>query len=277
MDQIRIVADSSCDLLTLPGVDFVSVPLTIRTDTEEFCDDAALDVGEMVAVLRNTKGRSYSACPNIADWEDAFSESGDVVAFTITSSLSGSHSTACAAKQHCEERDPSRRIYVVDTLSAGPETALLMEKAAAVMHGGGDFDDVCREVEAYRKETHLLFALESMHNLAQNGRVSKLAATMAGVLGIRAVGQASEEGTLEMLEKCRGLRKTREFMLSAMEKLGYKGGRVRLGHCQNAALALELSTEIQQRFPGAEVKSYPLRGLCSYYAEKGGIMLGFEG
>ena len=152
-----------------------------------------------------------------------------------------------------------------------------MEKAAAVVHEGGDFDAVCREVEAYRKETHLLFALESMHNLAQNGRISKLAATMAGVLGIRAVGQASEEGTLEMLEKCRGLRKTREFMLSAMEKLGYKGGRVRLGHCQNAALALELSTEIQQRFPGAEVKSYPLRGLCSYYAEKGGIMLGFEG
>lgn len=277
MDQIRIVADSSCDLLTLPGVDFVSVPLTIRTDTEEFCDDASLDVGEMVAVLRNTKGRSYSACPNIADWEDAFGESGDVVAFTITSSLSGSYSTACTAKQHCEERDPSRRIYVVDTLSAGPETALLMEKAAAVVHEGGDFDAVCREVEAYRKETHLLFALESMHNLAQNGRISKLAATMAGVLGIRAVGQASEEGTLEMLEKCRGLRKTREFMLSAMEKLGYKGGRVRLGHCQNAALALELSTEIQQRFPGAEVKSYPLRGLCSYYAEKGGIMLGFEG
>ena len=228
MDQIRIVADSSCDLLTLPGVDFVSVPLTIRTDTEEFCDDASLDVGEMVAVLRNTKGRSYSACPNISDWEDAFGESGDVVAFTITSSLSGSHSTACAAKQHCEERDPSRRIYVVDTLSAGPETALLMEKAAAVVHEGGDFDAVCREVEAYRKETHLLFALESMHNLAQNGRISKLAATMAGVLGIRAVGQASEEGTLEMLEKCRGLRKTREFMLSAMEKLGYKGGRVRL-------------------------------------------------
>ena len=77
MDQIRIVADSSCDLLTLPGVDFVSVPLTIRTDTEEFCDDASLDVGEMVAVLRNTKGRSYSACPNIADWEDAFGESGE--------------------------------------------------------------------------------------------------------------------------------------------------------------------------------------------------------
>ena len=44
MDQIRIAADSSCDLLTMDGVDFVSVPLTVRTAVEEFRDDAALDV-----------------------------------------------------------------------------------------------------------------------------------------------------------------------------------------------------------------------------------------
>ena len=78
MTQLRIAADSSCDLLALEGVDFVAVPLTIRTDTEEFRDDAALDVGKMVSTLRNTKGRSYSACPNIADWEHAFGEEGDV-------------------------------------------------------------------------------------------------------------------------------------------------------------------------------------------------------
>ena len=113
MNQFRIVADSSCDILTLDGADFVSVPLTIRTDTEEFRDDDFLDVNEMVTVLRSTKGRSYSACPNIADWTEAFGDSGDVIAFTITSSLSGSYSTACAAKKHCEELDPSRRICVV--------------------------------------------------------------------------------------------------------------------------------------------------------------------
>ena len=115
-----------------------------------------------------------------------------------------------------------------------------------------------------------------MRNLAQNGRVSKLAATMASVLGIRAIGQASAEGMLEMLGKCRGVRKVRQFMLDEMVELGYRGGKVRIGHCQNAALALELCAEIRQRFPEADVRSYPLRGLCSYYAERGGIMLGFE-
>ncbi len=276
MNQFRIVADSSCDLLTLSGADFVSVPLTIRTEVEEFCDDASLDVDTMVNTLRNTNGRSYSACPNIADWENAFGKSSNVIAFTITSALSGSYNAACVAKKNCEERDPARRIHVIDSLSAGPEIALLIEKALSELRSNADFDKACEALHIYQSRTHLIFALESMHNLAQNGRISKLSAAMAGVLGIRAIGQASAGGTLEMLGKCRGIRKARQFMLNEMAELGYKGGKVRIGHCQNAALALELCTEIQQQFPKADVRSYPLRGLCSYYTERGGIMLGFE-
>lgn len=147
MDQIRIAADSSCDLLTMDGVDFVSVPLTVRTAVEEFRDDAALDVDAMVTALRGTKGRTFSACPNIADWESAFGESGDVLAFTITSSLSGSCSAALAAKKRCEEQNPSRRIFVVDTLSAGPEIALLIEKSAAELRSGKSFEEVCTAVQ----------------------------------------------------------------------------------------------------------------------------------
>lgn len=276
MDQVRIVADSSCDLLTLDGVNFVSVPLTIRTGTEEFRDDAGLDVEAMVNTLCYTKGRTFSACPNIADWGSAFGESGDVLAFTITSSLSGSFNAALVAKRSCEERDPSRRICIFDTLSAGPEIALLIEKAASLLRVGIDFERICETIRAYQRRTHLLFALESMHNLAQNGRVSKLAATMAGVSGIRAIGQAGTDGTLEMLGKCRGVQKTRDFMLHEMERLGYSGGSIRIGHCQNAALAMQLASDILRRFPSADVIRYPLRGLCSYYAERGGIMLGLE-
>ena len=276
MDQFRIAADSSCNLLALDGADFVSVPLAIRTDAEEFRDDASLDVDAMVAALRATKGRSYSACPNIAQWEEAFGERGDVIAFTITSGLSGSYNAAGAAKEICRQRDPSRRIHVVDSLSAGPEIALPIEKALSETRAGADFDGVRRAVQEYRERTRLLFALESMHNLAQNGRVNRLVATMAGVLGIRAVGQASAEGTLEMLGKARGARRTRQLMLSEMERLGYRGGSARIGHCQNETLALEIRDEIRRRFPAADAQIHPLRGLCSYYAERGGIMLGFE-
>ena len=174
MNRIRIVADSSCDLITLDEVSFVSVPLTIRTETQEFRDDASLDVETMVDTLRSTKGRSYSACPSVADWERAFGEDDDVLAFTITSGLSGSFRAACAAKLNCEEHSPSRRICIIDSLSTGPEIVLLIEKAVSELSAGADFDAVCRSVQDYQHRTHLIFALESLHNLAQNGRVGTL-------------------------------------------------------------------------------------------------------
>ena len=155
MNQFRIVADSSCDLLTLDGADFVSVPLSIRTEAEEFYDDANLDVDAMVSTLRDTKGRSYSACPNIADWESAFGESGNVIALTITSALSGSYNAACAAKKNCEERNPARCIYVVDSLSAGPEIALLIERALYELRSHADFDKACEALNTYLSLIHI--------------------------------------------------------------------------------------------------------------------------
>ena len=276
MNRIRIVADSSCDLICLTGVNFVSVPLTIRTETREFRDDASLDVEAMVDTLRSTKGRSYSAYPSVADWERVFGEDDDVLAFTITSGLSGSFRAACAAKLNCEEHSPSRRICIIDSLSTGPEIVLLIEKAVSELSAGADFDAVCRSVQDYQHRTHLIFALESLHNLAQNGRVGKLAAAAAGMLGIRAVGTTSDEGTLDLLGKCRGRKRTAEFLQEEMERLGYTGGRVRIGHCGNADSTENLRAAIIRRFPGANIRIYPLRGLCSYYAECGGVLVGFE-
>jgi len=103
-----------------------------------------------------------------------------------------------------------------------------------------------------------------MHNIAQNGRVSKLAATAAGVLGIRAVGQASAEGTLEMLGKCRGERKNaREiFYAGRWERLGYKGGSVRIGQLrERGVFALGTVYGARARFRiDRSARRYPARG-----------------
>ena len=42
--MVKFVTDSSCDLLTIPGVTFVSAPLTIRTDNDQWVDDETMDI-----------------------------------------------------------------------------------------------------------------------------------------------------------------------------------------------------------------------------------------
>ena len=174
------------------------------------------------------------------------------------------------------ECHPERKVFVLDSLSTGPEMRLLLERLRQDVAAEMAFEAICEDVSAYSAKTGLLFVLESMKNLANNGRVSKLAATAAGLLGIRAVGKASDVGTLEMLEKCRGGKKALAAVVQNMEDLGYMGGAVRISHVGNEEAAQSLRDAIVELHPEAEIEVYSARGLCSFYAEKGGLLIGFE-
>lgn len=272
----RIVSDSSANLFTLDGVDFTSVPLKIVTDKKEYVDDSSLDVDKMVAELSEYKGRSGSSCPNIQEWLDAFEGADGVFAVTITSGLSGSYASATQAKIVFEKENPGVKVHVVDSLSAGPEPQLIVEKLRELILRGLSFDEVKDAIEEYCRHTHLLFSLTSMKNLARNGRTSHAAATIAGVLGIRIVGKASEAGTLELLHKCRGPKRTLQTTYDTMIEHGYFGGRVRIAQCQNSSEAEALRSKLLGAWPEADIQIVPCRGLCAFYAEAGGLMIGYE-
>jgi len=61
-----------------------------------------------------------------------------------------------------------------------------------------------------------------------------------------------------------------------MKRLGYRGGKLIIDHCFNEKAANALKEMTLSEFPDAEVVIAPTGGLCSFYAEKGGLMIGFE-
>ena len=273
----KIVSDSGVNLRKMEAsVDFTTVPLKIRTDEREFVDDPVLDVSEMVAYLKDYKGKSGTACPSVSDWLDAFGDAERVFCFTITSTLSGSYNAACVAKADYEAEYPERSVFIVDSLSAGPEMQILIEKVAELIELGKEFEEICNEISAYKESTGLMFSLESLKNLANNGRVSPLVAGVAGALGIRIVGRASVGGELEPMDKCRGEKKALAKIISRMKEMGFKGGKVRVDHCDNLSAAEQLKQQILQEYPKTDLLIGETCGLCSFYAEKGGLMIGFE-
>lgn len=274
VNKIKIVVDSSSDLIELPNAEFASAPLKIVTSENEYVDDKNLNVEQMVETLYNYKGKSSTSCPNVNDWLDAFKDAEEIFCITMTSNLSGTYNSACVAKKVYREKYPERRVNVIDSLSTGPEIALMVENIRDMIHENKDFDQISNTMKNYK--TELLFALKSMKNLANNGRVSKLKAAAAGVLGIRAIGKASEQGTLEMLSKCRGEAKTIKSLVKYMIENGYKGGKAKITHCLNSPAAAKLAERIKSHFPGAIISIAETRGLCSFYAEKGGLLLGYE-
>ena len=124
MRTIKIVADSSCDLFGLKHTAFACAPMKVITAEREFVDDTALNVDAMVQYFDHYKGKSKSSCPNTGDWLAAFGDADDIFCVTITSGLSGSYNSACSAKKIYEAENEGKRVFVIDTLSAGPDIYL---------------------------------------------------------------------------------------------------------------------------------------------------------
>lgn len=274
--KTRIISDSSCNIWELEGVDFVTVPLTISTDEKTFVDDESIDVHEMLDYLVQYKDRSYTACPGIDSWLAAFSGADEIYVVTLTSGLSGTFNSALAAKKIYEEQNPAAKVYVVDSLSTSSEQLLIVEKIVALKTAGADFDEVCDKIEKYKSKTRLFFAFKSLHNFAQNGRVPKILAQAIGVLGISIIGTASEEGTVKPLSKCRGSKAVITSLINQLKSAGYKGGRLNVCHVENESLATLFMEKVKNIYPSADINVYPSRGLCAYYGERGGIMIGCE-
>lgn len=275
--KIKLVADSSANLSLMDGVAYAAAPLKIVTDVMEYVDTEELDVPEMLRDLKAYKGKSTTACPNVDDWLETFGDADVVYGVAITSNLSGCYNAGRLAAKEYMEAHPDRKVFILDSLSTGPEMQLILEKYQELIAAGKDFKEICEEVKAYHEKTHLLFSLASLTNFARNGRVSQAAAAAVGILGMRVVGRASSEGTLEPMHKCRGEKKGLQQLMTSMKEMGYQGGKVRISHSYNLAAANQLADMIRKEYPDSDISIIVNRGLCCYYAEEGGLLVGFEG
>ena len=274
--SIRIVSDSSSDLLELEGVDYRTVPLKIMFGGREYIDEIGTDCEEMVLALQEHTGPSTTSCPNVHEWLEAFEGADEIFGITISSGLSASFESAEMARRQFIEAHPGAKVHIFDSKATGPVERLIIEKLREGIMAGDAYDDILTRTIEYQKSIRILYALESLNNLANNGRVNAHVAHIAGVLNIRAIGHASDEGTVELLHNCRGEKRTLKTLVNEMVKRGCIGGTVHIDHCLNLPAASALKDAILKQIPEADVQIHPCTALCSYYADKGGLIIGYE-
>lgn len=276
----KILFDSGCDLMGLQyvpeGVVFSKVPLKIIVGDKEFVDDATLDTEKMMDEVYAYPGKTGTACPSPEQWATEFRDAEECYVITVTGTLSGSHNSAELAKRMVLEEHPEKKIYILDSCSASGKMALLVYKLVELLEKGLEFEEVCREMDAYAKDTQLVFLLYSIENLVKNGRVSKMAGMAANVLGLHVIAKTNEGGSIESIGKARGKKKGAKILLDEMERQSYKGGKIILSHCGNEEGLQFIKECILEIYPGVEIEEMKTGGICSYYAERGGVVVGYE-
>lgn len=276
MEKFKLIVDSSSNMVNDPTRNVEVVPLTISFGGKDYIDDQNLNIQEFLSDMNKNQVAGKTTCPSIQAWLDALEGTEKAIIVTMTSGMSGTFSSALQAKNMYEEKHPSSQIIVVDSRSAGPELTIVLHGIEKMIQGDIRFVDLEEEIAEFRMHTHLLFILQSLHNLSLNGRVSPAVAKIAGLLKINLIGTASKDGKLEPLTKARGMKKAIRELLKYMKDDNYHGGEVIIDHCENEKDAETIKEKLQTEYPDAQITIRPMHGLCSFYAEEGGLMIGFN-
>lgn len=274
--KYKIVTDSSSNLRDIKDVNFTVVPLKIKTKQKEYIDTLDLNIEEMLKEIEKHSKEDIQLSTSVEAWLEAFGDADFIFGVTFTSHLSNSFETAREAKKIYETRYPQRKVFIVDSLSAGPEIQLIISKLAELVKLKKSYAEIRNTIMDYKQRTRLYFSLPSLDSVVNYGRIHPSIAKKATQLGYKVFGKASFEGNLISTRICHSQKNAFKKMIEEMKASGYQGGRLVISHTDNEKSALRLKALLTETFGNIPIDIMKNSGLCSYYTKLGGILVGFE-
>lgn len=216
--SIKIVLDSTTDLVPELAGKFEVVPLTVNFGEEEFIDGVTITKEEFYAKLieSDVVPTTSQAAPEA--FEKVFKkivENGDeAIAITLASKLSGTYQSACIAASEFPGK-----IRVIDGKSVAIGTAILAEYAVSLVEKGFSAEEIEKAVTEKRDDIIIVALIDTLEYLKKGGRLSKAAAFAGGILNIKPVVSV-EDGEINILGKARGSKQGNNFLVKEIEKAG---------------------------------------------------------
>ena len=231
----------------------------------------------------DAKTSQISAGDYMAHFEPFLAAGQDVVHVTLSSGISGTYNSACAARDQLAEKYPDRHVYVVDSLAASSGYGLLMDKLAELRDSGMGAAELAAWAEEHKSEVQHWFFSSDLTFFIRGGRISKAAGLVGGMLKICPVMDVAPDGSLAVKEKIRTKAKAINRVVEKMEELAEGGldysGKCYISQSECKADALEVAARVEERFPklDGKVEVFPIGATIGVHTGPGTVALFFWG
>lgn len=272
--SVRIVVDSTCDLLPALRERVRVANLTVYFGEEEYIDGVTLTAEGFYEKLAQSKvmPTTSQATPfAFGQIFDELVEAGDeVVCITCSSGLSGTYQSADIAAA-----DHEGRVFVVDSQNIALSAAILAEYALRLVDEGKSAQEIYQELMAVRSKARLFAVVDTLEFLQRGGRVSKTVAIAGGLLAIKPI-IGVVDGKVEMVGKARGNKAANRQMNQEAEKLGIDLTKpILLGYTgTDDTLLQKYMAECGDLWP-ADVKATVVSGVVGAHAGPGAVAIAF--
>ena len=204
-ENTAIVLDSTADFPDAPEryPNFRVVPLYVLFGEESFKDYVEITPDRFYERLQSAAELPTTSQPTPGDFLATFEELAPqyerIIALTISSTLSGTYSSAQAAA----EMLGGDKVRVIDSRTVSASLGLLASGVQHRLERGTTDEEIDAFVDYYQREHHLLFTVNTLEYLAKGGRIGRAAAFAGNLLNVKPI-LAIRDGEVIPLKRVRG-------------------------------------------------------------------------
>ena len=222
-----IVVDSTADFPEAPEryPNWRIVPLYVRFGDESFRDYVELTPGDFYARLRSSPVTPTTSQPTPGDFQTVYEELGGyerLYSLHIAGTLSGTVESARAAAGEFGDR-----IRIVDTETASAAVAMLGLAIQRRLERGTTDEEVEALVERHRRESQLIFTLDTLDYLARGGRIGRASAWAGQLLKVKPI-LTIRGGEVIPVKRVRGNQRAFQEFITAFEAGSGEGANLRV-------------------------------------------------
>jgi len=254
-ENTAVVVDSTADFPEAPErfPNWRVVPLYVRFGDESFRDYVDLAPAEFYARLRTSPVMPTTSQPTPGDFQAVYEQLGEyerIYSLHIAGTLSGTVESARIAAAELGDR-----IRIVDTETASAAIAMLGLAVQRRLERETSDDELEELIGRHRRESQLIFTLDTLDYLARGGRIGRAAAWAGGLMRVKPI-LTIREGEVVPLNRVRGNQRAFQEFITAFESgsVDEPGLRVAIADADAPDRAEALRELVQRTRPQAQLE-----------------------
>lgn len=274
--SVRIIVDSTADLIPQLKARVTTVPLTVHFGQQEYIDGVTINAETFYKKLEEAKELPSTSQATPYAFSEVFEEAveaGDtVVAIIASSSLSGTYQSAVIGASEFPGK-----VFVVDSRQIAISSGIMVKYAFQLLEQGMDAEQIAAELTAVRGKVHLMAVVDTLEYLQKGGRVSKAVAIAGGMLSIKPIIGINAEGKIDMVGKARGNKQANAWMNKKAQELGIDFSKpVMVGYTGTSdALLQKYLVESADFFAGHDYDSSIVSAVVGTHAGPNAVAIAF--
>ncbi len=228
-----IIPDSSCSMTAdlrerfhIPAYIKANVQFPDGTEHKSDLDWEEISADEYYRTMAEDKAiyktGTSSIEASIEVYEKFLKEGKDLIAFSLSSGLSGNYNLAVKACETLKEKYPERKIFVIDSLRYSAAVSTMLVKADELREEGKSIEEVVEWLEKNKHRFHQMGPMDDLNFLCRTGRINNFKAFFGTLVGINSLGDFNRNGLSDVFGKAKGkpkaIRATIEYVKRTIEE-----------------------------------------------------------